>query len=208
MSETTPANPALITPPAASPAAASSSSAPPAATPPASNPPAATPPAQPAATPPADIKLTAPAGVSVDEAKLKGVAEFAKANGMSQEAAQKMLEREVGLETSFNERMKTQATQAREQWVQSVKTDKELGGTNFNTAIASAQKAVQAFASPELRKLLNETGMGDHPEVVRLFAKIGNALREDSLVTDAAAPPAKEKPIEERWYGQAAAASK
>lgn len=39
------------------------------------------------------------------------------------------------------------------------------------------------FGSPELKQYLNETGLGNHPELVRIFANIGKAMSEDGLVT-------------------------
>ena len=42
------------------------------------------------------------------------------------------------------------------------------------------------FATPELKKALNETGFGNHPELVRLFVKIGKSLSEDSFTTKGA----------------------
>jgi hypothetical protein len=41
---------------------------------------------------------------------------------------------------------------------------------------------MQQFGTPELKAALEQTGMGNHPELVRLFAKVGKAMGEDSLV--------------------------
>ena len=42
------------------------------------------------------------------------------------------------------------------------------------------------FATPALKAALNETGFGNHPELVRLFVKIGKSLSEDSFTTKGA----------------------
>lgn len=63
-------------------------------------------------------------------------------------------------------------------WGEQVSADKELGNADN---LAAARKAVDAFGTPELKSLLNSTGMGNHPEVVRLMSKIGKAISEDTI---------------------------
>jgi len=38
------------------------------------------------------------------------------------------------------------------------------------------------FASPELRKLLETTPLGNHPEMLRLFFRVGKAITPDGYV--------------------------
>ena len=45
-----------------------------------------------------------------------------------------------------------------------------------------ASRAFAEFSTPELQKLMDETGLGNHPELLRIFAKVGERLGEDSLV--------------------------
>ncbi len=67
-----------------------------------------------------------------------------------------------------------------EQWVKTVKADEELGS---NESIGAAQKALDTYGSDNLKLYLTETGLGNHPEIIRAFAKIGKAMSEDGLVT-------------------------
>jgi hypothetical protein len=41
---------------------------------------------------------------------------------------------------------------------------------------------MDAFATPELRTLLNESGLGNHPEIIRAFYRAGKAISEDGFV--------------------------
>jgi hypothetical protein len=68
------------------------------------------------------------------------------------------------------------------QWIEQVKTDKELGGEAFNANLATAKTALTRFGSPELTKLLDESRLGNHPEVIRFFHRVGKALGDDTLV--------------------------
>jgi len=69
-----------------------------------------------------------------------------------------------------------------ETWVEQVKTDKEIGGDKLSENLAVARKALETFGTPELRDVLNMTGMGNHPEVIRAFYKAGKAISEDRFV--------------------------
>lgn len=64
-------------------------------------------------------------------------------------------------------------------WLETVGQDAELSNPQ-NQLIAL--QAVKVYATPELRTLLEETRLGSHPEMVRLFMKIGKSISEDSSV--------------------------
>lgn len=49
-------------------------------------------------------------------------------------------------------------------------------------ALEVANRGMAAFSSPELKTLLNETGLGNHPQMVKLFNMIGTKLSESNLV--------------------------
>ena len=61
--------------------------------------------------------------------------------------------------------------------------DKEFGGPALAENLSVAKKALDAFGTAELRTLLNESGLGNHPEIVRLFFRAGKAISEDRVVT-------------------------
>ena len=65
------------------------------------------------------------------------------------------------------------------EWAETTKADKELG-KDENLAIA--KKTVETFGTPELKEVLNSSGLGNHPEVVRMLLKIGRQISEDSIV--------------------------
>lgn len=63
-----------------------------------------------------------------------------------------------------------------------VRADKEIGGDKLTANIGMAQKALDQFGTPELRTYLEQTGLGNHPDLVRCFMKIGKSMGEDSMV--------------------------
>lgn len=62
---------------------------------------------------------------------------------------------------------------------------------DFDTRMAAVRRVNAAFFSPELRKLFNLTGLGNHPDVVEAFARIGEVISEDAIIDgDRASAPA------------------
>lgn len=133
--------------------------------------------AQPSATDLSGLKL--PDDVTVDAKTFDEFKALATELKLPNLSAQKLLDMHVALQRQAAESWATQATG----WVDAVKTDKELGGAKFDETKANAARAMTQFGSPELRKLLVETGLGNHPEMVRAFARIGREHADDTLVT-------------------------
>lgn len=58
-------------------------------------------------------------------------------------------------------------------------------GTAYDEKVGMARRAVRAFGSDQLSDLLNNTGLGNHPEMIRAFAKIGAELSTSNQFKDA-----------------------
>lgn len=174
--------PAATPPPGGQPAAGGQ---PPSAAP-AGTPAAATPPA--AAAAPERYELKLPEKSVLDQAAVDETAAIARELGLSNDAAQKLLERRNAdiagaRETAQQASEATWAGQV-DKWVNDAKADKQYGGDQYESNIKIALDAVEKFASPELRKLLSDPklGLGNHPEVIRLFWSLGKQLQPGGLV--------------------------
>ena len=120
----------------------------------------------------------APEGQTFDEAIVKSYADVAKELDLPQDKAQKMLET---MAPAIAKRQAEQFEATKTQWAEDAKVDKEFGGDKLQENLSVALKARDAFATPELRTLLDETGLGNHPEVIRFFYRAGKAISEDSF---------------------------
>lgn len=136
-------------------------------------------------------------GVQMDEAAVEAYSEFAKEAGLSQEAAQKLIDK---LAPTMQTRMTEAVQQARNAWGESARTDKEFGGDKLQENLAVAKKAIDAFGTPELRTLLNESGLGNHPEIIRAFYRAGKAISEDKFVPAGAKVPGGSKDLAKSLY--------
>lgn len=67
-------------------------------------------------------------------------------------------------------------------WAEAAKADKEFGGDKLPENLAVAKKALDAFGSPELIQMLNATGLGNHPELIRAFYRAGQKISSGNFV--------------------------
>lgn len=128
---------------------------------------------------PESYDFKAPEGVLIDEQVFGTFSEVAKELNLSQDQAQLVLDKMAPM---MAQRQMDQVQAARAQWQESSKADKEFGGQLLQESLAHAKTAMDAFATPELKGLLEESGLGNHPEVVRFFVRAGKAISEDRFV--------------------------
>jgi hypothetical protein len=135
-----------------------------------------------------DFKL--PDGVKLDAAEVTELQTYAKTHNLTQEQAQALVDRTVktrgDTEAALVAKQQEAVKQLATDWKAATQADKEIGGDNLTATLATAVKARDAFGSPELIRILNDSGMGNHPEVVRFFAKVGKAMGEDKFVQGSA----------------------
>lgn len=187
------AAPAAAAPAAAAPAEPSAAPAPAAAAPaatPAPSPapvaaPAATPAPSPAPAPAAETgapeayaDFTLPEGVAPDPALMGEFKTIAKELNLPQAAAQKLVDLNARVEVARAEQV--QATL--QQWETTAKADKEYGGDKFDENMALVAKAREQFVTPEFAQWLDQSKLGSHPEMIRAFFRIGQAISQDGFV--------------------------
>lgn len=118
-------------------------------------------------------------GKEFDPEVMTSFSEVAKELNLPQDAAQKMIDK---LAPKIQERQQQVIDQVRTDWAQQASSDKEYGGEKLAENLSVAKKALDAFGTPELRSLLNESGLGNNPEVIRFMYRAGKAISEDRFV--------------------------
>lgn len=63
-------------------------------------------------------------------------------------------------------------------WEKEAKSDKEFGGKNYDANVGVVRKVISEYGDDDLRQVLNDYGIGNHPAVLRSYLKIGQALGE------------------------------
>ncbi|MGV0269762.1 peptidase [Klebsiella michiganensis] len=132
---------------------------------------------------PEKYEFQAGEGVELDAEALKDFEPVARELNLTNEQAQKLVDAYPKILAGVQQRQ-TEAWQAQtEQWAADVKADKEVGGDKLTANLSAAQRALEQFGTPELREYLDGTGLGNHPELVKAFIKVGKAMSEDGVIT-------------------------
>ena len=128
---------------------------------------------------PEKYEFKAPEGLEYDPEILGAFTEAAKEAKLSQDAAQQLIEK---MAPAITARQADQVKAIHKEWQDASSADKEFGGEKLAENLGVARKALDNLATPELRTLLEETGLGNHPEVIRLLFRAGKAISEDKFV--------------------------
>lgn len=132
---------------------------------------------------PEKYEFKAGEGVELDTEALKDFEPVARDLNLTNEQAQKLVDAYPKILAGVQQRQ-AEAWQAQtEQWAADVKADKEIGGDKLTANLSAAQRVLDQFGTPELKTYLNDTGLGNHPDLVKAFVKIGKAMSEDGMVT-------------------------
>ena len=116
---------------------------------------------------------------------------------LPQDAAQKLIDKMAPV---MAKQQTAQLEQLRTDWASASTTDKEFGGDKLTENLGFARKAMDTFGTPELKTMLNDTGLGNHPDVVRFMVRAGKAISEDRIVTGGA-PASANRSAAEVLYG-------
>jgi hypothetical protein len=142
--------------------------------------------------------------VKIDAAIIERTAATARALGLSNDAAQKLLDGVVqeaqtaeaaALQKAADEQKAfidawspggAKFVERDAQWKQAALADPEIGGTpeKLAASVEQATQALKKYGSPELEKVLSidETGFGQHPAVLKFLARIGKAMGEGEMI--------------------------
>lgn len=124
--------------------------------------------------------LELPEGMVLDDAAVEQFGSVIKELGLDQEQTQKMASAYAQLQQAKAQEAGEAFSQQLDQWYEQSTTDKEFGGDKFEESAKLAVQAVEKFGGPELKQVLENTGLGNHPEVIRFMYRVGKAVSEDN----------------------------
>lgn len=149
-------------------------------------------------------------GVTFDKEAFDAVEPVLREMDLSQEAAGKIVgayaEKVLPL---LEQRAEAKASAAGEElradWAKQTMADKEVGGTKLDESKAMAARALARFLpqseeGQRFRTFLNESGLGNHPEMMRLLSRAGRDLGEATADQGTTAKEALSSA--EKFYGK------
>lgn len=153
--------------------------------------------------------LTPPEGfAALDTEALAAAAPLMRAFGVADDKAQDfinqaapviggMVEKAIA---AHNEAAVTRQAEIAAEWATQAKNDPEVGGAHYDRSVSRSALALDTYASDDLRAYLTASGLGNHPEMIRTFAKIGATLEQGDVITGEPAPIAKGHPLYDDVY--------
>lgn len=155
---------------------------------------------------PVEYKWKAPEGRQYHPETIKGYEAIVRDLKVAPDVAQSLLDRALPL---LEGRQAQQVKDMRDGWRKALEGDPELGGSKLDETKSLAAKTLDSLGTPELRQLLDETGLGEHKAFAALLRRVGEALSEDRFVAGRRAPgdgpqtPRTRPQVASRWYGGA-----
>lgn len=137
----------------------------------------------------------------VDSQVIDAFKDAAKDLDLSNDAAQKLVDK---MAPQIAQRQVEQVQAIQQEWAETAMADKEFGGEKLQENLAVARKAIEQFGTPELNELLQKSGLGNHPEVIRLMYRAGKSISPDTYVgASQGSGPAKGQPRDMAGFGDA-----
>lgn len=124
--------------------------------------------------------LSAPEGFDLDPAAVEQYSPKFKEAGLTGKQAQAALNMHAEFLATMQQQQAEQHAKEVSGWLKQAETDKEIGGVNWDATKAHASSFVRQHGTAEFKALLDQTGLGNHPEMIRIMAKAGALISEDT----------------------------
>lgn len=137
---------------------------------------------------PETYELAMPEGFTVDAALLEEATPVFKDIGLTNEQANKLVPMAAKLSENLAKQQQDTFQAMASDWSRESLKDPEIGGPKWPETETYVAKALDAFAGPAkdkdgkptpFRKLLDDSKLGNHPEMIRMFRRIGERISED-----------------------------
>ncbi|WP_245425851.1 hypothetical protein [Rhizobium sp. J15] len=130
--------------------------------------------------------LTMPDGIAVDEELLAALGPDFRELGLTNSEAQKLADRFIAIQAARAETRGKVWGETVSKWADDAKADAEIGGRKWDGTVRDSRRFVNTMGTPALREYLEASGGGNHPELIRIFAKAGALIKEDDPATGGA----------------------
>lgn len=151
---------------------------------------------------PTEVELKLPEGTLLKPETVEQIKSLAKEKNLSSEVAQELLNREHLALDSFHKQQVDLVEKTKQVWAEESKKDAEIGGDNFGRNLELAKRALEKFATPKFIEEIDSSGYGNHPELIRIFSRIGKMIANDSLVMANSHGVSNAKSLEDVFYGK------
>lgn len=93
----------------------------------------------------------------------------------------------------INDNLKAKKDSMVVNWINEIKADPSLGGANFKATQSNLRRAIKRYGGDGALQILNDTGLGAHPAIVRMLNAIGRDLGEEQKFVNSKSQAPKPK---------------
>lgn len=126
-------------------------------------------------------KFTVPEGMEFNQDLNDRFTPIAKELSLNQEQAQKLVDMYSAWQKTQADAQADDSVALHKEWGERLAADAEIGGADLDKNLGYAGRVLDKFGTDEVRAVFNESGLGNHPGLVKMFVKIGKSLSEDTL---------------------------
>lgn len=130
---------------------------------------------------PEEYKFDLPEGMTLDPDLLAEFGPLAKELKLPQGEAQKMVDLGSKLVQKTIDGMMTAHQERVGNWLKEAEADPEIGADIKLGKESAAVRAFNSLATDKTKQMVDELGIGNHPEFLRVFYKISQHMREDTF---------------------------
>lgn len=146
--------------------------------------PAPTPTPAPSPVVPETYTFNAPEGATFDAEVTGALGDAMKELRVPQDKAQAFVDKMAPVIAQRQQaQLETALATARAGWQTAAKGDAEIGGEKFEENAAQAKAVFDTFGTPELKTFLIDSGLGDHPELIRWAHRVSKHISPDKILT-------------------------
>jgi hypothetical protein len=134
-----------------------------------------------------------PDGMPYDEDAEKSLRQWAHANGLNKRQTKNLYDNYAKLQIERHAAWHQHQQQAKAETLAKLQREH---GAQFDNAMVSARTVMQQYGDPEFRQYLDESGLGNDPRLIRIFARIGKDVTGETKLKGAPAETAQPADLE------------
>jgi len=146
---------------------------------------------------PEHYEFKLPEGMQLDQEGYSALEPILKEAKVAQEAAQKVIDLYIQRAEASRNADRAAYSEVVKSWTEQTKADPEIGGAKLAENLGLGAKVLNKFGTPAALDILKDSGLMNHPEVIRMFVKIGRVISEDKFIEPAPGASKVSNPAEE-----------
>lgn len=126
-----------------------------------------------------------PEGYQISDENLGALRQYAADYGIDKAGAQELIDYHVSVLEQQQEAQMAGWEALKSDWANQARSDKALQDSagNIDQSLSIAKKGVESLGGKELLEVLNMTGVGSHPAVIKAFKIVGENLEGGKIVS-------------------------